>query len=190
MRFRILSCVLWVSILGASQAFEGGAAWKADTLGILRTRLAANGSTPFQAGSNSMPSPRLSRAITGVAPSRHLQTLEAPPPGPWIRTEVTGYSHSCTLPRSGKEHATPQRAANGNWPLPGVSVAASRDIPFGTILELRYDHHSYYMLVEDRGAAVTKNKVDIFFARCADARTWGRKWLDVRVRRLPIGGDK
>ena len=114
---------------------------------------------------------------------------EAPPPGPWVRTEVSGYANGCTLPRSGKEHAVPQRAANGNWPIPGVSVAASKDIPFGTILELRYER-SFLMLVEDRGSDITRGRLDIFFATCADARTWGRKWLDVRVRRLPIGGDK
>ena len=59
MRFRILSCVLWVSILGASQAFEGGAAWK-DT-----QRLALAGTR----------SPEPALVIAGIKPGRHLQTL-------------------------------------------------------------------------------------------------------------------
>ena len=84
----------------------------------------------------------------------------------------------------------PQRAANGNWPLPGVTVAVPREIPWGTILELRYENRSYYMLAEDSGSRITTGHIDVFFGSCADARTWGRKWLDVRVRRLPIGGDK
>ena len=116
--------------------------------------------------------------------------LAAPPPGPWTRMEVTGYSHGCTRPRGGIEHATAQRAANGQWPLPGTSVAASRDIPFGTILELRYEHHSYYLLVEDRGSDITRGRLDIFFGTCGEANTWGRKRLDVRVRRLPEGETK
>lgn len=37
--------------------------------------------------------------------------------------EVTSYSHGCAMPRDGRERA-PRPAANGEWPVPGLTLAA------------------------------------------------------------------
>ena len=56
--------------------------------------------------------------------------------------------------------------------------AAPANIPFGT----KIDIPGYGLVrVEDRGGAITKGRLDIYFFLHQDALNWGRKKLKVRI---------
>lgn len=57
-------------------------------------------------------------------------------------------------------------------------VAAPRDIPFGTVIEIP----GYGKVpVWDRGGAIKGNRLDVFFPTHQEALVWGVKLLDVKV---------
>lgn len=108
----------------------------------------------------------------------------------WHLYTVTAYSHGCTLPKSGVEHAEPQRAANGDWPEANWTVAASKDIPFGTVLELSYRGVVTTRIVGDRGRAIRRGRLDLFVESCDHAKRWGVRQVYVRVKTIPLGAIK
>lgn len=67
--------------------------------------------------------------------------------------------------------------ASGTTATAGRTVAASSTFAFGT--KLNIGGHVY--TVEDRGGAVTGNKIDIFVSTHAEALQWGVKYLTVSV---------
>ena len=69
------------------------------------------------------------------------------------------------------------RTASGTTATPGRTVAASSKFAFGT--KLNIGGHVY--TVEDRGGAVTGNKIDIFVSSHAQALQWGVRYLPVSV---------
>ena len=114
--------------------------------------------------------------------------LEPPKRGPWQRFVATGYGHGCTLPSSGKEHKDPQPTTYGVEAVPNWTVAASaEDFPFLTVLEISYDGIVTTRIVHDRGSAITKGRLDLFFSSCAKAKRWGKRVLWVREIRSPLG---
>ena len=57
-------------------------------------------------------------------------------------------------------------------------VAAPPDMPFGTVLEIPgYGR----CRVQDRGGAITGNRLDVLFATHEEALQWGVKYLKVRT---------
>lgn len=58
-------------------------------------------------------------------------------------------------------------------------VAASPDIPFGTLLTI-VGYSDKPVPVLDRGSAITKGKLDVFFSDHNSALNWGRRKLKVR----------
>ena len=69
------------------------------------------------------------------------------------------------------------RTASGTKATPGRTVAASSKYAFGT--KLNIGGHIY--TVEDRGGAITGNKIDIFVNSHAEALQWGVRYLPVSV---------
>ena len=69
------------------------------------------------------------------------------------------------------------RTASGAKATPGRTVAASSKYAFGT--KLNIGGHIY--TVEDRGGAITGNKIDIFVSSHAEALQWGVRYLPVSV---------
>lgn len=113
--------------------------------------------------------------------------LEPPTFGPWTRHEVTAYSHGCTKPRGPEK--PPQRAADGQWPVANWTVAAGPQYAFGTVLELSHAGVVTRRVVGDRGRAIKGHRLDLFVEDCERARRWGRRVVDVRVVREPLGGN-
>ena len=61
-------------------------------------------------------------------------------------------------------------------PAAGKIAAAPRDVPFGTVLDVPgYGRAS----VQDRGGAITGNKIDVLFPTHQEALEWGRQYLMV-----------
>ena len=69
------------------------------------------------------------------------------------------------------------RTASGTKATPGRTVAASSKYAFGT--KLNIGGHIY--TVEDRGGAITGNKIDIFVNSHSEALQWGVRYLPVSV---------
>ena len=69
------------------------------------------------------------------------------------------------------------RTASGTKATPGRTVAASSKYAFGTNLNI--GGHIY--TVEDRGGAITGNKIDIFVNSHSEALQWGVRYLPVSV---------
>ena len=67
--------------------------------------------------------------------------------------------------------------ADGHKPIEGVTVAASRSIPFGT--KLAIDGHTY--VVQDRLAKRYDNRVDIYFRDHKRALKWGKQTKNIYV---------
>lgn len=68
--------------------------------------------------------------------------------------------------------------ASGKVAKQGVTIAADKSIPFGT--QLIVNGQAY--IVQDRGGAVKKNCLDIYFESHEEALKWGVQWLDVYTK--------
>ena len=114
-----------------------------------------------------------------------------------IQVQKKATSRSSTLPRTSSSSSTggtvykitaycpcskccgksTGRTASGTKATAGRTVAASSKFAFGT--KLNIGGHVY--TVEDRGGAVTGNKIDIFVNSHAEALQWGVRYLNVSV---------
>ena len=114
-----------------------------------------------------------------------------------IQVQKKATSRSSTLPRTSNSSSTggtvykitaycpcskccgksTGRTASGTKATAGRTVAASSKFAFGT--KLNIGGHVY--TVEDRGGAVTGNKIDIFVNSHAEALQWGVRYLNVSV---------
>lgn len=68
--------------------------------------------------------------------------------------------------------------ASGTKATAGRTIAASSQYTFGTKIEIQ-GYGTY--IVEDRGGAITGNKIDMFFGSHSEALAFGRKTLMIRV---------
>lgn len=103
----------------------------------------------------------------------------------WQDFIVTAYHHGCIMP-VGKEGG-PRKAANGRWPEVNWTIAAPKEFPFGTVLELSVDGIVTTRIVGDRGRAIKGKRLDLFVESCDHARRWGRRRVSVRVLTQPLG---
>ena len=67
--------------------------------------------------------------------------------------------------------------ASGTTAKAGHTIAAPKDIPFGTVLVI--DGVSY--TVEDRGGSIRNKKLDIFFNTHAEAKKFGKRQCEVFI---------
>ncbi len=63
-------------------------------------------------------------------------------------------------------------------PAVGLIVAAPPNLAFGTVLYIPGYGNAF---VEDRGGAITGNRLDVLFATHEEAKQWGVQYLKVRI---------
>lgn len=109
---------------------------------------------------------------------------QAPAPVPAVY-EVTAY----TLAECGKAPSHPAYGitASGSEAQAGVTIAAGPEVPIGTKLhfeELEWINGTGEFIVQDRGGAIKKGKIDIYFGdpikdktAVARAKTFGRQYI-------------
>jgi len=114
-----------------------------------------------------------SRKVGSTPPIKRRRN---PLQGPSFYT-VTAYSHRCAMPRDGRERP-PRPAANGEWPIPGLTLAADWTLhPPGSVLIVG----GRRWRVTDRGHDIRGRRLDLFYATCAEARIYGRRVVPVSV---------
>ena len=91
----------------------------------------------------------------------------------WTTATVTAYC-GCSV-CCGKSTGI---TASGTKATAGKTIAASSQYAFGTKIEIQ-GYGTY--IVEDRGGAITGNKIDMFFSSHSEALAFGRKTLMIRV---------
>ena len=87
---------------------------------------------------------------------------------------VTAY---CGCAKCCGQWSSVHKTADGHTPKQGVTVAASRSIPFGTKVVIA--GHTY--IVQDRLAAKYDSRIDVYFDNHAEALKWGKKKLLVTI---------
>lgn len=73
----------------------------------------------------------------------------------------------------------PTVTASGRKTTPGVTIAASRHIPFGTWI---YIKEIGWRRVDDRGKKIVKGRIDICFHTRQEAIKWGKRKVKVYIR--------
>lgn len=69
--------------------------------------------------------------------------------------------------------------ASGKAPIQGVTVAASRKIPFGSHIRIQGLTNDF--IVQDRLAKRYDNRVDIYFDKHSDARAFGKQLKQITI---------
>ena len=69
--------------------------------------------------------------------------------------------------------------ANGSRATAGYTLAAAKDIPFGTLVYIPYFDRVFE--VQDRGGAISGNRIDIFFNTHGEAIVFGRRALKIYI---------
>ena len=97
----------------------------------------------------------------------------------WSVYEATAYA---PLDPNAKEgmcyEGDPRITASGTPVVPGVTVAAGKELPFGTEL---YIKGIGKRIVQDRGAAIGKGRIDIAVETQAEAFQFGRRPVLVKI---------
>lgn len=88
---------------------------------------------------------------------------------------ITAYC-ACRLCCGDHAHSL-QRTASGTRPLAGKTLAAPRNVPFGTRVKI----NNRVYIVEDRTARRYNNRWDIYFTKHRDAVKFGRKQLTIKI---------
>lgn len=70
--------------------------------------------------------------------------------------------------------------ASGTKAVEGRTIAADRNIPFGTRIYIPALHMT--CIVEDRGSAIKGNKLDLFMESRSEALKFGVKYLEVYIK--------
>lgn len=84
---------------------------------------------------------------------------------------VTAYCH-CALCCG----VANQPTASGLYPVPGITVATARSIPFGTRVHIA---GIGWRKVQDRTAKRFDGRIDIFMSSHAEAKRFGKKNLEI-----------
>ena len=97
-----------------------------------------------------------------------------------VKVQATAYC-SCSIccgPYDGTS------TADGSRPKPYYTVAASKLMPFGTMLYIPYfdsSPNNGVFEVEDRGGAIQNNRIDVYFATHQEALRFGRRSFYVYI---------
>lgn len=75
----------------------------------------------------------------------------------------------------------PRVTASGRRTEPGVTIAAPRNIPFGTWIHLE---GLGWRRVDDRGGRIRGKRIDICMATRKEALQWGRKKIRIFIPKL------
>jgi 3D (Asp-Asp-Asp) domain-containing protein len=101
-----------------------------------------------------------------------------------ISASVTAYTVAAD--ECGKEptHEHFKITYDGKTVKPWYTIAAGKDIPFGTIVYIPYfadEENEGLFVVEDRGSAITKGKIDVYMTDLGKANAFGRRNLDIYI---------
>ncbi len=103
-------------------------------------------------------------------------------PGEWqtIQMRVTAY---CACPKCCGRYSD-GITASGHKIGPGdFFVAADKRYPFGTEIIIEGYSNGEPVKVLDRGGAIRRNRLDVFFSSHHEALQWGVRYLNVQIRR-------
>lgn len=93
--------------------------------------------------------------------------------------EITAYTADYESTRRQPSDPLYGITASGAVVKEGHTIAAPRDIPFGTKIYIPY--FDTIFTVEDRGGAIRGNRLDVYMASRDEARAFGRRSLDVLI---------
>lgn len=94
-----------------------------------------------------------------------------------------GYADNRPLDSNGNEIVY---TASGKKAVQGVTIAADWNVlPKGTVIEM--EGYGTFE-VQDKGAAIVENKIDVYFDSHEEALEWGVKKVNIRV--ITNGGDE
>jgi len=97
----------------------------------------------------------------------------------WSVYEATAYAPLDPKAKEGMCYeGDPRITASGAPVVPGVTVAAGKELPFGTEL---YIHGIGKRVVQDRGAAISRGHIDIAVNTQAEAFQFGRRHVLVKI---------
>jgi 3D (Asp-Asp-Asp) domain-containing protein len=91
-----------------------------------------------------------------------------------VTKTVTAY---CGCKKCCGQWSSGKKTADGHTPKQGVTIAASRNIPFGTRMFIL--GHIY--TVQDRLAAKYDNRIDIYFTNHNEALKFGKRTIKVEI---------
>lgn len=100
--------------------------------------------------------------------------------------KVTGYAPLDPKAVKGMCYAgDPNVTASGRRTQPGITIAAGKNIPFGTLI---YIPTLGWRTVEDRGSRIKGNRIDVCFNTREEAIAWGVQSHEVYII-YPMEGD-
>lgn len=98
-----------------------------------------------------------------------------------VSLEVNASAYCACLQCCGKTNGI---TASGKKAQSYYTIAAPRTFPFGTIIYLEYFKNTPskgWYIVQDRGGAITDNKIDIYYDTHGEALRFGRRHLDAVI---------
>lgn len=133
----------------------------------------------------SFQSPALAPADVATADMTETKNVQEEINGDWVLMEVTAYTAGPESTGKTPEHPlygiTASQAKAKQW----HTIAAGPSIPFGTKVYIPefMDKNGGWFVVEDRGAAIGDNDLDIYMEDLEDALEFGRKEMYVFIMR-------
>ncbi|BAU28621.1 3D domain-containing protein [Aneurinibacillus soli] len=104
-----------------------------------------------------------------------------------FRGNISAYTNGLSETGKTSRHPDYGITASGHRTKAGVTVAAGRHIPYGTVL---YIEGIGYRTVHDRGGAIKGNKIDVFMSNMKQVNAFGRRHLDVYIVKWGDGKRK
>lgn len=119
------------------------------------------------------------------------QVIHTPPPNytqfPTFTAEVTAYTAGIESTGKTESHPLYGVTASGTKVTEKHTIAMGKDFPFGTKVIIQ-GFEGVIFEVEDRGGAITDNKIDIYMQDLQKAQDFGRQHLKVYI--LQYGESK
>jgi len=105
---------------------------------------------------------------------------------PTVTNAIVTFYCACTI-CCGPGNPAARRTASGTRPVVGQTIAAPRQIPFGSVVQLRevwssvnqHSRRNHVLIVEDRTARRYEGRWDIFVRTHAEARKLGKQRLTI-----------
>lgn len=180
-----------------------GGYWAYDAVGQLNQKASTMQSSPITQTANS---------TATIVNEAHAKQIEDEPDttystryvkhlrgqlGSATTMEVTGYTAGYESTQKTPDHpnygeVAMSRSKVANYKKvtvsPGITVAAGKNIPFGTKIYIPYfeergleGYEDGVFTVQDRGEAIGPNNIDVYFDKVYDAREFGRQALEVYI---------
>ena len=121
------------------------------------------------------------QTIEDVQPDNIISDKLVSPTPAWktIRMRVTAY---CPCRKCCGKHADGRTANNHRIRSGDVFTAADKKFRFGTELIIPGYNNNEPVKVLDRGRVIRGNRLDVFFNSHRQAKKWGVKYLDIKIR--------